>query len=219
MEEGEDEVVIVASLCEEEYHIKMNETLKTAIVLAVFFFGVFGLSNFSEKERGSGKVTQNPIPSISADIYYSKEFKTYKSKLGYSFQYPDNLFITEDPDPGIPERIFVLSSAINKDDIFGVIVSVSENSEWEDPEHWIKGPYSGADLSKGYNIINVDGQEAVELEEETWVVVNTPNNKYRLSVAILPSKNNRFVTTETGISDNLLFTEINIIISSLKFAR
>lgn len=186
----------------------MNETLRTAIVLAVLFFGAFGLLSFSDKENGLEKVTYEPIPNISADEDYGKDFKTYKSKLGYSFQYPDYMFITEDPKPGIPERIFVLSSAINKDDIFGVVISVSENNETEDPEHWVRGSYSGADLSEGYNIIDIDGQKAVELDGGTWVVINTPNNKYRLNIALLPGKNN-----------NLLFTEIGIIVTSLHFER
>lgn len=186
----------------------MNETLRTAIVLMVVLLGTFGLLDFFDKGKDLEKVTYEPIPSISTDEDYGKDFKTYKSKLGFSFQYPDHLFIAEDPKPGIPERILVLSSAINKDDIFGVVISVSENNEGEDPEQWIKGPYSGADLLKGYNIIDIDGQKAVELDGGTWVVVNTPNNKYRLNVALLPGKNN-----------NLLFTEIGVIVSSLAFTH
>lgn len=188
----------------------MNETLRTAIVLIVVLLGTFGLLNFFDNEKGLEKVTHEPIPSISADEDYGKDFKTYKSKLGYSFQYPDYMFITEDPEPNIPERILVLSSTINKDDMFGVVISVMENSEGEDPEHWIKVSYSGEDLSKDYdyNVFDIDGQKAISTDGGTWVVVNTPNNKYRLSVALLYGKGNV-----------PLFTEIGIIVSSLIFAH
>jgi len=118
------------------------------------------------------------------------------------------MFITEDPNPGMPERVLVLSSAINKNDIFGVVVSVSENNEKVDPEQWIKGPYTDADLSEGYNIFDIDGQKAVSVYEGSAVVVNTPNNKYRLNIALLPGENG-----------NLLFTEIGIIVSSLIFVH
>jgi hypothetical protein len=50
------------------------------------------------------------------------------------------------------------------------------------------------------------GQEAIVIEGGTWVVVNTPDNKYRLSIALLPGKD-----------DQLLLTEMGIIIDSLRF--
>jgi hypothetical protein len=76
------------------------------------------------------------------------------------------------------------------------------------PVEWLKGPDSGADLSDGYNVFDIDGQEAVSVDGGTWVVVNTPDNKYRLSIALLPGENG-----------TLLFTEEGIIISSLKFVK
>lgn len=189
----------------------MNETLKIAIISAVVIAAVAALISFPTKDRNSEKVSYAPIPSIDASeeyIEYSKDFKTYTSKLGYSFEYPSHLFIVEDPEPFIAERILILASTINKDDIFGVVISVSENNEAEDPEQWVKWSYSGADLSKGYNIIDIDGQKAVSLEGGAWVVVNTPDNKYRLNIALLPGKNKE-----------LLFTEIGIVVSSFKFVK
>ncbi len=61
-------------------------------------------------------------------------------------------------------------------------------------------------MSKGYNKFDLDGQEAIVIEGGTWVVVNTPDNKYRLSIALLPGKD-----------DQLLLTEMGIIIDSLRF--
>jgi len=58
----------------------MNETFKIVVILGILIFGVIGLSNLTVKDVGSEKVTHNPIPSISADEDYGKNFKTYNSK-------------------------------------------------------------------------------------------------------------------------------------------
>lgn len=160
------------------------------------------------------KVTHDPIPSIGmTEEYdeYSETFKTYESKLGYSFQYPPHLYVMEDPELiGIPERLFILPNSIknNSSDVYGIVLSVADNDENITPLDWLKSEYSGADLSKGYNVIDLDGQEAISLDGGTWVVVNTLDNKYRLSIALLPGENG-----------NLLFTEEGIIVSSLKFSK
>lgn len=189
----------------------MNETLRIAIISAVVIVVVVALISFPTKDRNLEKVSYASIPSIDANeeyIEYRKDFKTYTSKLGYSFEYPNHLFIVEDPEPLIAERILILASTISKDDIYGVVISASENDEKIAPIDWIKGPYSGADLSNGYTILNIDGQKAVSLDAGTWVVVNTPDNKYRLNIALLPGKNNE-----------LLFTEIGIVVSSFMFSK
>lgn len=188
----------------------MNETFKAAAISSVVIFTIITYSLYANKYK-TMPVTHVPVPSIGmSEEYekYAKTFKTYTSKLGYSFQYPPHLFITENSETGSPERVFVLSSESTKDDIFGVVVSVSENRDNLSPEEWARGPYSGADLSKGYNIEDVAGQKAISLDNGTWVVVNTPNSKYRLSIALLPGK------LEAG---GLLFTEMGIILETLRF--
>lgn len=178
------------------------------IALVIYFAFVF-YTNKSQIQ----KVTHDPIPSIGmTEEYeeYSKSFKTYESKLGYSFQYPSHLYVMEDPELiGTPERLFILPTAPEpKGSIYGVVISIGVNDENMSPVEWLKGPDSGADLSDGYNVFDIDGQEAVSVEGGTWVVVNTPDNKYRLSIALLP-----------GEDGTLLFTEEGIIISSLVFNR
>lgn len=178
------------------------------IALVIYLAFVF----YTNKNQ-TQKVSNDSIPSIGmTEEYeeYSKTFKTYESKLGYSFQYPPHLYVMEDPELiGTPERLFILpTSPEPKGSIYGVVISIGVNDENMSPVEWLKGPYSGADLSDGYNTFDIDGQEAVSVEGGTWVVVNTPDNKYRLSIALLP-----------GGNDTLLFTEEGIIISSLKFVK
>lgn len=178
------------------------------IALVIYLAFVF----YTNKDQ-TQKVSYDPIPSIGmTEEYeeYSKTFKTYESKLGYSFQYPPHLYVMEDPELiGTPERLFILpTSPEPKDSIYGIVISIGVNDENMSPVEWLKGPNSGADLSNGYNVFDIDGQEAVSVEGGSWVVVNTPDNKYRLSIALLP-----------GEDGNLLFTEEGIIISSLVFVR
>jgi hypothetical protein len=178
------------------------------IVLAIYLAFVF-YTNRNQTQ----KVSYDPIPSIGMNEEYeeySKTFKTYESKLGYSFKYPSHLYVMEDPELiGTPERLYILpASPESKGGIYGVVISIGVNDENMSPVEWLKGPDSGADLSDGYNVFDIDGQEAVSVDGGTWVVVNTPDNKYRLSIALLPGENG-----------TLLFTEEGIIISSLKFVK
>ena len=189
----------------------MNKKYIISYLLIIIVLG--GLFYLYSNKKTVGNVSYDPIPSIGmTEEYdeYSKTFKTYESKLGYSFQYPPHLYVMEDPELiGTPERLFILpTEAEPKGAIYGVVISIGVNDENMSPVEWLKGPDSGADLSNGYNVFDIDGQEAVSVDGGTWVVVNTPDNKYRLSIALLPGEN-----------DTLLFTEEGIIISSLKFAR
>jgi hypothetical protein len=168
---------------------------------------------YNSKKDNSEKVTHDPIPSIGlTNEYedYEKTFKTYNSQFGFSFQYPPHLYVMEDPEPFIPERLYVLPTSVKTDtsNIYGVVISTAENEDGMTPLKWLKGPNSGADLSQGYNVLDIDGQEAISLDGGTWVVVDTPDKKYQISIALLPGKNG-----------DLLFTEIGIIISSLKFSK
>jgi len=186
---------------------------KTILIITILVL-LLGTITFYYHRSNSENVTYEPIPSIEPSeewIEYAKSLKEYDSVLGFSFLYPPHLYVMEDPEPFIPERLFVLPVSIKKgntDDIHGIIISTAENDEEMTPLEWLKGSNSGADLSKGYNILNIDSQEAVSLNGGTWVVVNTLDNKYRISIALLPSKNG-----------DLLFTEIGIIINSLRFSK
>ena len=167
------------------------------LLMIVIIFGVYNLKPITESER----TDTEKGGSVSG-------LQVYESKLGFSFQYPPYLFVGEDNEALIPERLYILPISRNNDDIYGIIISVSENDEGITPLEWLSGSKSGADLSKGYKILDIDGQEAVVIDDGTWVVVNTTDNKYRLSIALLPGRN-----------ETLLLTEMGIIIDSLRFDR
>jgi hypothetical protein len=74
------------------------------------------------------------------------------------------------------------------------------------------GPDSGYDMAGGYKEIEIDGEKAITVEDGTWIVVNTPDMKRRLSIALLADKYNK----DNG---EPLISEEAIIIDSLKFNR
>jgi hypothetical protein len=143
-------------------------------------------------------------PNLGMYENYTKDAKTYQNKLGFSFQYPPYLRTVDITDEFSPGRVAVIP--VDSAEIHGVIISAGLNDENMTPLEWLSGHDSGADITKGYSKFDLDGQEAIVIEGGTWVVVNTPDNKYRLSIALLPGKD-----------DQLLLTEMGIIIDSLRF--
>lgn len=191
----------------------MNKKTTIILICLAVFYGLFyWYVNRDTKEVVIVDVPYSEIPSIGmTEEYaeYEKTFKTYESSLGFSFKYPPHLFVWKDPEATI-ERLVLIPNSVkdNPNDIYGVVVSVGLNDENMTPLEWLKSKDSGADLSEGYEKVLLDGQDAIFLEHGTWVVVNTPDNKYRLSIALLPGENG-----------NLLFTEEGVVLSSLKFNK
>ena len=157
-------------------------------------------------------IIDDPKPEIEIGATNTEEkfvsnLQMYESKLEFSFQYPPHLSVRKDTESLIPERLFVLPQSIEDDDVSAIIISVAENDEGMTPLEWLSGPSSGADLSKEYDLLSLDGQGAISLDNGTWVVVNTPDEKYRLSIAMFPD------------DSDILFTEMGIIINSLRFTK
>lgn len=199
--------------------ILMNKKILTFLmILIIFIVGVIfytqydkegGLDeNYQEEAGVSGGIAYYP-PDSGMYESYLEDSKVYTSKLGFSFQYPKYLYVMEDPEPGIPERLFIIDP-LAKDDYYGIVISTAINDENMTPLEWLGSPASGANLpDQGYvNVLKINGQEGIAIENGGWVVVNTPDDKYRLSIALLPGKDDKF-----------LFTEIGMILSSLKFDR
>ncbi len=190
----------------------MNKKYIIILVLIVIITVMISVAqNYSSKDdRQVADTKEQPEgllyypPNLGMYENYTKDAKTYQSKLGFTFQYPTHLRIVDITDEFSPGRVAVIPT--DSDEVYGVIVSVGLNDENMTPLEWLSGPDSGADMSKGYNKFDLDGQEAIVIEGGTWVVVNTPDNKYRLSIALLPGKD-----------DQLLLTEMGIIIDSLRF--
>ncbi len=151
------------------------------------------------------------IPSIGASADYGKDFKTYHSDLGFSFKYPPHFRVLPH-DPEAPNWIVLAPVDNSNDAVSAIIVSMGENDENMTPEEWLLGPTSGYQESRNrygnYHKTRVDGQDAVYTDGGMWFVVNTPDNKIRLSIAY---------TAEEGA--NIPFTETGIVIESLVFER
>jgi len=153
-----------------------------------------------------------PIPSIGiSESYaeYTKTFQTYESDFGFSFKYPPHLKVFKFCD----STCWIVLSAKDEsesDDNSKIIVSVAENDEQMSAEEWLLGPFSGYSQSKddygNYYKTHIDGQEAVYTDGGMWTIVNTPDNKYRLSIADLSPGNAM-----------PLFSEMGIVIESLSF--
>lgn len=180
----------------------MNKKLITIIGFVALFIIVIIFFAYSFRE--SGKMNDESA-SIVGEVK-NNDFETYESKMGFSFEYPSQFYVMEDPEPFIPERLYVLVRG--DEDMSGIIISTAENTDNQTPLEWLEGPYSGADLSNEHGTLDLDGQEAIFLDGGTWIVAVTPDNKYRLSFATLPTKDG-----------DLLFLGMDTILSSFKFVR
>jgi len=177
--------------------------------LLVYAVGALTYDYFQQDEADTnGNIVENgsylDIPSIGASSDYGKDFKTYTSRSGFSFNYPPYLEVMD-----LLSHI-VLKPVDEESDSGSIVISIGLNDENMTAEEWLLSPNSGylqsKDLYGNYYKTTIDGQEAVYTDGGMWTVVDTPDNKYRLSIADLPSK-----------SDNRLFTEMGIVIESLVF--
>lgn len=149
-----------------------------------------------------------PLPSIGTDADYGADFETYKSDLGFSFKYPPHMYVMVDPD--VP-RLYVVSKSYKTDGstpFAAIVISAGDNNENMTPEEWLLGPTSGYDKSENYYKTDIDGQSAVYTDGGMWAVVNTPDNKWRLSIAYTVDE-----------SADIPFTEMGVIIESLTFDK
>lgn len=177
------------------------------VFLLLFLTGIF-ISFTSKEPAQPGNIVENgsylDIPSIGASSDYGKDFKTYASRLGFSFNYPPHLKVTD-----ILSHI-VLRPVDEESDSGYIVVSVGLNDENMTAEEWFLSPDSGYLQSKdnygNYYKTTIDGQGAVYTDGGMWMVVNTPDDKYRISIADLPSKSN-----------DRLFTEMSIVTESFVF--
>ncbi|MDD3662724.1 MAG: hypothetical protein PHT84_02565 [Candidatus Pacebacteria bacterium] len=115
------------------------------------------------------------------------------SEIGFSFNYPEDMSVMDGSiDPNDNYRIFVFPDSYKGnegEDITAVVISASLNQPPETPLEWLEGPESGADMSNGYSELDIDGQKAISMNGANWVVVDTPDNKYQISIATLPGRN------------------------------
>lgn len=165
-----------------------------------------------EEKSQSGDYVSIPSIGISEEYAeYAKTFQIYKSDFGFSFKYPPHLEVFEFCDNTCWVALSVKNES-ERDDSSKIIVSVAENDEQMSAEEWLLGPSSGYSQSideyGNYYKTHMDGQEAVYTDGGMWTIVNTPDNKYRLSIADLSPGN-----------ASPLFSEMGIVVESLSFVR
>lgn len=172
---------------------------------------VVGLSGsfYLATQLVSDKAIVGERKSQSGDGYaeYAKTFQIYEGDFGFSFKYPPHLEIFEF---GYGWVVLSVKDESQKNDSGKIVVSVAENDEQMTAEEWLLGPFSGYSQSKddygNYYKTQIDGQDAVYTDDGMWTIVNTPDNKYRLSIADLSPGN--------AIP---LFFEMGIVVESLTF--
>ncbi len=106
----------------------------------------------------------------------------------------------------------VLKQIDEEGDGGNIVISIGINDENMTAEEWLLSPNSGYLQSKDsygdYYKTTIGGQDAVYTDGGMWMIVNTPDNRFRLSIADLPSKSN-----------DRLFTEMGIVMESFVFNR
>ena len=196
--------------------MKKKIPIIAVLIGAVVIIGIFAYSRHNNSDATSGAIASTTpngsyadIPSIEAGPDYGKDFKTYTSKLGYSFKYPPYMRVIEDPDA---PRVYVVDD-VPKDQPFGaIVISAGENDEGMTAEQWLLSENSGYIQNKNqygdYHKTKLAGQDAVDTEGGMWFLVNTPDGKMRLSI------------TYTAADDATIpFTQMGIVIESFSFAK
>jgi hypothetical protein len=102
-------------------------------------------------------------------------------------------------------------------DMQGIVISPRANEPSETALDWLEDPNAGGyDISQGYKTETVGGEQAISVEGGDWVIVNTPDNSERLSIAILPPS-----ATSTSATSDLasLRSEMQVVVGSLSFGN
>ncbi len=147
------------------------------------------LKRYEQAKNGTAdparmKLINDSIEKMKNTLWYDA------GDFGFSFDYPTDMSITRDPTA---PRVFIIPNSYNGGDDeapTAVVVTATFNNPPQTPLEWLKDPGGGgADLSKGYTKLNIDGQEAISVNGDHWIVVNTPDNTRQMSIATLPSEN------------------------------
>ena len=131
------------------------------------------------------------------------------NELGFSFQYPNHLFLEEDLD--IDKRLIMFPKSLrnNETDPFtAIIIDIYESNDIPLLD-WLKSPDSNYDiLDGGYDVLIVGGQDAVSIDNGIWIIFNSPDQKKRISISPLIDLRNGAVP---------LYNEIDKIVDSFSF--
>jgi hypothetical protein len=163
--------------------------------------------NSDDEDTGVPNGSISPIEKFPLTESDEKKLKTFTGYDKFTFQYlsDESVKILPKIEDGGNRWVMIRPDVNNKNSIW---INIASNSGGLSPEEWLLGPDSGFDTNDVYHKTKIDGQDAVYTDASMWTVVNTPDNKYRLSIADL------------NPDDNLRLTkEMNILIASFKFTR
>ena len=192
---------VASLLYKENSSLSQEEAMNTVIEMAEKK-GCRNDVEYLKEYKKSINGKEEELNLVSDDYMNSQELLEYKSNLGFSFKYPNYTKITEIKEGN---NWIVIAPKDNSDR--KVIISIGDNSENLKAEEWFLGPYSGFDTDQDvFFRTKIDGHDAVYTDSGTWLVVNTPDNKYRLSIA------------ELTVNDaEVMYEEMGIIFKTLKF--
>jgi len=145
------------------------------------------------KDAKDGKADPTAMEQIDNIIWEAINNPKYYSELGFLFNYPKDMYVMNGSvDSSDNYRLFVVPDSYEDDgkqDLTAVVISASLNQPFQTPLEWLEGPDSGADMSKGYTKLDIDGQEGISINGGSWITFNTPDKKYQISIATLPGVN------------------------------
>lgn len=136
-----------------------------ALLVVVFFAGYFGT-----------RLVPQPGQPLVMQTYVS-------DKYGFSFKYSQNFKVEE---VGLDEDGWIVVEPVSATGTQqAIIISTRLNDPPISAVDWLNGPDSGYDASQGHLARYIGGQPAVSVEESSWVVVNSPDDEERVSIALL----------------------------------
>lgn len=155
------------------------------IKLRFIYFGVMTVIILLASAVLGSLIQSNQTPIRVVSKYTSEQF-------GFSFFYPSNYFA--DDDTIFRDTVLVWPTMNDKNDNpFARSVSIRVDKETETVLDWLKSENSGHKIDYGYEKRVIGGQEAFMLYDRdgkiiNWVYFNSPDRKWRISIANLPSK-------------------------------
>ena len=144
--------------------------------------------------------------------------QTYTAS-GFSFKYSADFYVGDDTNNTDGGWIYVLPIAYKNNpngDTPAIVISPRQNNPSQTALDWLRDPNAGGyDISQGYKTVQVGGQAAISVENGDWVVVNTPDNTERISIAILSPS----ATSTSPASLTALRKEMNVVQNTLTFGN
>lgn len=127
--------------------------------------------------------------SVAYIDYQNNKLPEYKSRWGVSFEYYDNFQVITEIQGN--RYIYITPRPDYSTEYGMIIISFAQNDENLTPEGWLLSEDSGFNEEFGYSETKIGGESAVITEDKMWAMVNTPDDKTRISIADLTRESER----------------------------